>query len=100
MVRIAGSCDPKIVEQDYFTRTGQYSMGADGAPAMLNSLMYKLSYYRFGEVYTEYEKAAGFDRVRQVEIGVKDIKLKYLEEAYTSEHWLVRIYRVIHPNRA
>ena len=69
MVRIAGSCDAKIVEKDYFTRDGQYSMGHDGAPAMLHSLMYKLSYYRFGEVYTEYSKPSGFDRVRQVEIG-------------------------------
>jgi hypothetical protein len=26
----------------------------DGAPAMLNSLMYKMCFYRFGEVMTEY----------------------------------------------
>lgn len=32
MVRIAGSCDPKIVEQDYFSRRGEYTMGADGSP--------------------------------------------------------------------
>jgi len=30
-------------------------------------------------------------------IGKKDIDLTYLEEAYTSEHWLVRIYRVKKP---
>ena len=36
----------------------------------------------------------GFDRTRNVEIGNKNIKLNYLEEAYTSEHWLVRIYRL------
>ena len=35
----------------------------------------------------------GYDRTRNVEIGNKNIKLRYLEEAYTSEHWLVRIYR-------
>ena len=27
-------------------------------------------------------------------IGRKDISLEYLEEAYTTENWLVRIYRV------
>ena len=26
-------------------------------------------------------------------VGHKDFDLTYLEEAYTSEHWLVRIYR-------
>ena len=28
----------------------------------------------------------------------KDFDLTYLEEAYTSEHWLVRIYRVKKPD--
>ena len=33
-------------------------------------------------------------RTRGVEIGRKDISLTHLEEAYTTEHWLVRIYKV------
>ena len=40
-----------------------------------------------------YGQPSGFDRTRNVEIGNKNIKLKHLEEAYTSDHWLVRIYR-------
>ncbi|KAH9634445.1 hypothetical protein HF086_008279 [Spodoptera exigua] len=36
----------------------------------------------------------GFDRVRGAEIGNKDFNLDVLEEAYTTEHWLVRIYKV------
>merc|ERR1712156_1301111 len=31
-------------------------------------------------------------------IGHKDFDLTYLEEAYTSEHWLVRVYRVKKPD--
>lgn len=27
----------------------------------------------------------------------KDITLEYIEEAFTSENWLVRIYKVKHP---
>jgi len=42
-------------------------------------------------------KPPGYDRVREVEIGNKHIELEHLEEAYTSEHWLVRIYRVLPP---
>ncbi|KAK7860762.1 dolichyl-diphosphooligosaccharide--protein glycosyltransferase subunit stt3b [Quercus suber] len=40
---------------------------------------YKLSYYRFGELTTEYGKPPGYDRARGVEIGNKDIKLEYLK---------------------
>jgi len=29
-----------------------------------------------------------------VEIGNKEFDLEHVEEAYTTEHWLVRIYRV------
>lgn len=39
----------------------------------------------------------GYDRVRNVEIGNKNFELNKLEEAFTSEHWLVRIYRVKKP---
>lgn len=36
--------------------------------------------------------------MRQAEIGNKDFELDYLEEAYTSEHWIVRIYKVLEPD--
>jgi len=97
MVRIAGSTDPNIQERDYFTRNGEYSIGPDVSPTMANSLMYKLSYYRFGEVYLDAHRPRGFDRVRNVEIGRKDFTLEYLEEAFTSQNWLVRIYKVKPP---
>lgn len=45
-----------------------------------------------------YRGPAGFDRTRNAVIGNKDFDLTYLEEAYTSEHWLVRIYRVKKPD--
>lgn len=60
----------------------------------INCLMYKMSYYKFGLVYTEGGRPPGFDRVRGAEIGNKDFNLDVLEEAYTTEHWLVRIYKV------
>ena len=45
----------------------------------------------------DYRSPAGYDRTRNAEIGNKNIRLEYLEEAYTTEHWLVRIYRVKKP---
>ncbi len=42
----------------------------------------------------DFRSPTGFDRTRNVEIGNKNIRLTHLEEAYTTEHWLVRIYKV------
>eukprot|EP01099_Mayorella_cantabrigiensis_P000160 TRINITY_DN1069_c0_g2_i1.p1 TRINITY_DN1069_c0_g2~~TRINITY_DN1069_c0_g2_i1.p1 ORF type:complete len:695 (-),score=142.47 TRINITY_DN1069_c0_g2_i1:187-2271(-) len=97
MVRIAGSTDPSIKEADYYTPQGEYRIDASASPIMLNSLMYKLCYYNFGTMYTEGGKPPGWDRVRNAEIGRKDVELEYLEEAFTSEHWLVRIFKVLEP---
>ncbi|KAI1729085.1 oligosaccharyl transferase STT3 subunit domain-containing protein [Ditylenchus destructor] len=99
MVRIAEGEHPKIIrEGDYFTESGEYSVGAQASETMLNSIMYKMSYYRFGELRIGYNQPAGFDRTRGYVIGRKDISLEYLEEAYTTENWLVRIYKVVHPH--
>jgi dolichyl-diphosphooligosaccharide--protein glycosyltransferase len=96
MVRIGGSTEHgrHIKEADYYTPTGEFRVDRSGAPNLLNCLMYKMCYYRFGAVYTEQGKPTGYDRVRNVEIGNKDFELDVLEEAYTTEHWLVRIYKV------
>ncbi|XP_046362449.1 dolichyl-diphosphooligosaccharide--protein glycosyltransferase subunit STT3A [Haliotis cracherodii] len=96
MVRIGGSTDrgQHIKESDYYTSRGEFRVDKEGSPILLNCLMYKMCYYRFGSVYTEAGKPTGYDRVRNTEIGNKDFELDVLEEAYTTEHWLVRIYKV------
>lgn len=96
MVRIGGSTDRghHIKEHDYYTPQGEFRIDKEGSPILLNCLMYKMCYYRFGSVYTEAGKPTGYDRVRNTEIGNKDFELDVLEEAYTTEHWLVRIYKV------
>merc|ERR1712157_560092 len=45
-----------------------------------------------------YNSPAGYDNTRNMVIGNKDFTLTYLEEAYTSSRWLVRIYRVKKPD--
>uniref|UniRef100_A0A3B3CK92 Dolichyl-diphosphooligosaccharide--protein glycosyltransferase subunit STT3B n=1 Tax=Oryzias melastigma TaxID=30732 RepID=A0A3B3CK92_ORYME len=95
MVRIAEGEHPKdIRESDYFILQGEFRVDKAGSPTLINCLMYKMSYYRFGEMQLDFRTPPGFDRTRNAKIGNKDIKLKYLEEAFTSEHWLVRIYKV------
>nr|AUS89415.1 staurosporin and temperature sensitive 3-like A [Sesuvium portulacastrum] len=88
MVRIGGGVFPHIKEADYL-RDGQYRIDSEATPTMLNCLMYKLSYYRFVET-----DGKGFDRVRRTEIGKKYFKLTHFEEAFTTHHWMVRIYKL------
>jgi len=96
MVRIGGSTElgKDIKEPDYYTQQGEFRVDKEGAPKLLNCLMYKLSYYKFGSVYTDSDKPVGYDRVRNMEIGNKNFELSKLEEAYTTEHWMVRIYKI------
>ena len=89
MVRIASGVHPEVVENDFYNSHGQYRIDHTVSKTFRESLMYKLCYYKFAEGYGN-----GFDRVRHQELGVKDIKLEYVEEAYTTKHWMVRIYRV------
>jgi len=56
-----------------------------------------VDYYRFDEMNTEHGKPTGWDRVRNAEIGNEGFDLEYIEEAFTSQHWLVRIYKVKDP---
>ncbi len=54
--------------------------------------MYKMSYYRFGELYGP--SGVGMDRVRGAQVRTSGIKLDTLEEAFSSEHFIVRLYKV------
>ncbi|BBN19830.1 dolichyl-diphosphooligosaccharide---protein glycosyltransferase [Marchantia polymorpha subsp. ruderalis] len=93
MVRIGGGVFPHIKEPDYL-RDGQYRIDGQATPTMLNSLMYKLSYYRFAEATMD---GKGYDRVRRTEIGKKFFKLTHFEEVFTTHHWMVRIYKLKPP---
>lgn len=95
-VRIGSGVYPDDMpkERDFYSSAGSFDVGPGGSPTLHNCLAYKLCYYRFGEMKTDYSKPSGFDRARNAEIGVKNIKLTHLEEAFTSEHWIVRIFKV------
>uniref|UniRef100_I2CR01 dolichyl-diphosphooligosaccharide--protein glycotransferase n=2 Tax=Nannochloropsis gaditana TaxID=72520 RepID=I2CR01_NANGC len=95
-VRIGSGVFPNDMpnEKDFFSDSG-FDVGPQGSKVLHNCLAYKLCYYRFGETVGEYGKPPGFDRARNKVIAVKNIQLTTLEEAFTSEHWIVRIYKVL-----
>jgi len=96
MVRIGGSTNPDVIEREYFNERNEYRVDSSGAPTFLNCVLYKLSFYNFDRYPNDPGQSPGFDKVRRTS-GTKNIKLKYFEEAFTSSHWVVRIYKVKHP---
>lgn len=96
MIRIGEGVYPKdISERKFFTDRGEYAVGASASPTMKNSVMYKLSYYRFTELYGG---GPARDQVRGQEIPGTPIKLTTMDEAYSTENLIVRIYKVKKPD--
>jgi dolichyl-diphosphooligosaccharide--protein glycosyltransferase len=96
MIRIAQGIWPEdIREADFFTPQGQYRIDDGASKTMRESMMYKMSYYRFNELFGG---QAGVDRVRGQSAATVGPTLDYIEEAFTSENWIVRIYEVKKPD--
>jgi dolichyl-diphosphooligosaccharide--protein glycosyltransferase len=56
---LVGEHPKDIREQDYFTERGEFRVDRSGSPVLLNCLMYKLCYYRFGELQTDMRSPPG-----------------------------------------
>lgn len=50
LTHLSSSLSPSSQESDYFTPQGEFRVDKAGSPTLLNCLMYKMSYYRFGEM--------------------------------------------------
>ncbi|CAG8592467.1 2295_t:CDS:2 [Funneliformis mosseae] len=91
MIRIAEGVYPnEVKEENYFTSRGEYRVDDEASPTMRNSIMYKLSYHNYNQLFN----GQGIDRVRNARLPSETIQLSTLEEAYTTENWIVRIYKV------
>ncbi|KAF8467767.1 oligosaccharyl transferase STT3 subunit [Kalaharituber pfeilii] len=92
MVRIAEGIWPdEVRERDFFTARGEYKVDEQATDTMKNSLMYKMSYYNYNKLFPPGQAQ---DRVRGARLPVQGPVLSTLEEAFTSENWIVRIYKV------
>ncbi|KAF8141449.1 glycosyltransferase family 66 protein [Boletus edulis] len=110
MVRIAQGVWPDEIQEPNYFNKGEYRVDAQASPTMRESLMYKMSYYRFAELFGGQQPV---DRVRGQNMPMNGPKLDYVgkwdashesrsclillmitEEAFTSENWIVRIYAV------
>ena len=75
MIRIASGVYPDDVQEANFFNAGQYRIDADATPTMRNSLLYRLSYYRFSEVRLNYNQQPGYDINRRSVVGVRAFSL-------------------------
>ncbi|CCF58914.1 hypothetical protein KAFR_0F03180 [Kazachstania africana CBS 2517] len=94
MIRISQGIWPdEISERNFFTSNGEYKVDSSATETMKKSLLYKMSYKDFPELFGG--RGEGMDRVRHQTIRSEDVEaLDYFEEAFTSENWLVRIYKL------
>ncbi|KAF8455674.1 Oligosaccharyl transferase STT3 subunit-domain-containing protein [Terfezia claveryi] len=92
MVRIAEGIWPdEVKERNFFTARGEYKVDDQATDTMKNSLMYKMSYYNYNKLFPAGQAT---DRVRGSKVPAQGPVLNTLEEAFTSENWIVRIYKV------
>lgn len=98
IIRITEGVYPDAIFESEFQVNGRYVHSENATLAMTESLAYKLSYYEFNQVEdvesAENVTRGGLDLNRNTRIGSDDIVLRHLEHAFTTEAWIVRIYRV------
>ena len=56
---------------------------------------YKMSYYNYGSLFPAGQAQ---DRVRGARLPAQGPELSTIEEAFTSENWIIRIYKVKEPD--
>lgn len=99
IVKIAGDVFPNDVIESEFQVNGRYIFHENATLAMKESVLYKLSYFEFCQVKSPSAVEGedfifGWDMGRQFQIAQSDIILRHFEHAFTSEAWIVRIYKV------
>ncbi|PVV04843.1 hypothetical protein BB560_000642 [Smittium megazygosporum] len=89
MIRIGQGVYPNdLKEEKFFNSQGRYSIGNDASPAMRDSVMHKLTYYRVADFMGQ----NGLDRARGQRLPT-EVTLNYFDEVFTSENWMVRLYK-------
>ena len=91
MIRISQGLWPDEIQEHKFFSNGEYRVDDKASATMRNCLMYKMSYHRYNDLFGG---QAGMDRARNAMGPSTSPTLDTLDEVFTSENWLVRIYQV------
>ncbi|OQS03480.1 dolichyl-diphosphooligosaccharide-protein glycosyltransferase subunit [Thraustotheca clavata] len=93
-LRIAQGVFPDTVDIHRFQVDGHVQVAPPSTDAMKQCLLYKMSYYRFEKMQPDFSKPLGYDTNRNAVIQTEPIELNHFEEVFTSNAWVVRIYKV------
>ncbi|OHT08326.1 Oligosaccharyl transferase STT3 subunit family protein [Tritrichomonas foetus] len=93
---------PKIANQTFTNISGDMYMsspyesivGPNMRINMTNSMMFRFCYNNFKRYQFHPSLPQGMDLMRYTQVPNLDIKLTHFQEAFTSKHWIVRIYKV------
>ncbi|KAE9333090.1 Dolichyl-diphosphooligosaccharide--protein glycosyltransferase subunit [Phytophthora fragariae] len=99
IVKISEGVFPDDVMESEFQVNGRYIFHENATLAMTESVLYKLSYFEFNQVESAPaqegdDSVFGWDMNRRLRIPERDIELHNFEHMFTSDAWMVRIYRV------
>ncbi|CAI5723599.1 unnamed protein product [Peronospora effusa] len=99
IVKISEGVFPDDVVESEFQVNGRYIFHENATLAMTQSVLYKLSYFEFNQVQSlpvkeNDDPVFGWDMNRRIRISGHNIDLHNFEHVFTSDAWMVRIYRV------
>lgn len=99
IVKISEGVFPNDVIKSEFQINGRFLFHENATLAMKESVLYKLSYFEFSQVKSlpaseGEDSVLGWDVSRQFSLPQREISLHHFEHVFTSEAWMVRIYRV------
>ena len=94
---------PKIANQTFHNISGDMYVSSPYEPVvgphmtvnMTHSMMFKFCYHNFKRFQFHPQVPKGFDLMRKVNIPHLDFKLTHFQEAFSSKHWIIRIYKVL-----
>ena len=94
---------PKIANQTFHNISGDMYISSPYEPVvgphmtvnMTHSMMFKFCYNNFKRFQFHPQVPKGFDLMRKVNIPHLDFKLTHFQEAFSSKHWIIRIYKVL-----
>jgi dolichyl-diphosphooligosaccharide--protein glycosyltransferase len=91
---------PRIANQTFTNISGRMYesrqlVGPGMTSKMADSMMFKMCYHNFDRLKIHPNFPDTFDIARQTQIPNVNFKLSQFEEAFTTQHWIMRIYRVM-----
>jgi dolichyl-diphosphooligosaccharide--protein glycosyltransferase len=91
---------PKIANQTFTNISGdmyigQSLVGPGMTSHMSQSMMFKMCYHKFSQFIYHPQMPQGVDIMRRVQIPHLKYTLTHFQEAFTTKHWIVRIFRVM-----